>query len=307
MPYQRTLKHEISFNGIGLHVGKKVNLTLKPAPPNTGIVFRRLDIPRSEPTRAILANVTDGKLATTIGENGTGINTVEHLLAALTGLGIDNALIELDASEIPIMDGSAEPFVKSFKAARFKFQNALKKFVVIKEPIKISCEDKYIEAYPSDRLIIECTIDYDHPMIKKQSFAFDFSYTRFIKEISSARTFCLLEEVETLRANGFAQGGSLDNAVVIDKNGVLNPEGLRFPDEFVRHKILDLIGDLSLLGHPIIGYIKAYKSGHFLNHQFLRKVLAQYNKWELTKIIPINNTFVFQKSSHSPFIPVHPH
>jgi UDP-3-O-[3-hydroxymyristoyl] N-acetylglucosamine deacetylase len=277
---------------------------LKPAPPNTGILFRRLDIPNSEPTRAVLANVTDGKLATTIGENGAGVNTVEHLLGALAGLGIDNALIELDAAEIPIMDGSAEPFVKIFKSARCKFQNELKKFVMIKAPITVRCEDKYIEAYPADRTTIEFTIDYDHPVIKTQTYSFSFGYNNFVKEISSARTFCFLEDVEILRANGYAQGGSLENAVVIGKDGILNPDGLRFPDEFVRHKVLDFIGDLSLLGHPIIGYIKVYKSGHFLNHQFLRKILSQHDKWELTKIVPGKNKFIFQKSYHSPFIPV---
>jgi len=281
-----------------------VNLTLRPAPPNTGILLRRLDIPQSEPTRAILANVTDGKLATTIGENGTGVNTVEHLLGALAGLGIDNALIELDSAEIPIMDGSAQPFVELFRRARFKFQNELKKFVMIKEPIKVSCKDKFIEAFPSERLTIDFTIDYSHPMIRKQSYTFPFSYNNFVKEISSARTFCLLEDVEVLRANGYAQGGSLENAVVIHKSGILNSDGLRFPDEFVRHKILDLIGDLSLLGHPIIGHIKAYKSGHVLNHQFLRKILSAHDKWELTKLVPMRNKFVFQKSHHSPFIPL---
>jgi UDP-3-O-[3-hydroxymyristoyl] N-acetylglucosamine deacetylase len=277
---------------------------LKPAPPNTGVLFQRVDIPNSTPTRAILANVTDGKLATTIGENGTGVNTVEHLLGALAGLGIDNALIELDAAEIPILDGSAAPFVKIFRTARCKFQNELKKFVMIKEPIVVRSEDKYIEVYPADRTTIEFTIEYDHPLIKTQQYSFCFGYSSFVKEISGARTFCFLEDVERLRANGYALGGSLQNAVVIDKHGILNPDGLRFPDEFVRHKVLDLIGDLSLLGHPIIGHIRAFKSGHFLNHQFLRKVLSEHDKWELTKIVPLKNKFIFQKSYHSPFIPL---
>lgn len=304
MPYQRTLKHEITFSGIGLHIGKKVNLTLKPVPPNTGIVFRRIDVPHAEPTRAILTNVTDGKLATTVGNNGTGVNTVEHLLAALTGVGIDNVLIELDAPEIPILDGSAGPFVNLLKTARLKHQNVPKKFVVIKEPIVVRCEDKYIEAYPSDHLILDATISFDHPIIGKQSLAWDFSYRSFVKEICAARTFCFREDIEDLWANGFAKGGSLENALVIDKNVVMNKDGLRFPNEFVRHKILDLLGDLTLLGHPIIGHIKAYKSGHLLNHAFLRKLLDQYGKWELTKIIPRNKTFVFEKSYYSPFIPL---
>ena len=306
MPYQQTIKHEITFSGIGLHIGKKVNLTLKPAPPNTGIVFQRIDVPHSEPTRAILANVTDGKLATTIGNNGTGVNTVEHLLAALVGLGIDNVVIELDAPEIPILDGSAGPFVNLLKTARLKHQNVAKKFVVIKEPITVRCEDKYIEAYPADRLIIDCTIDFGHQIIGKQSFAWEFSYKGFVKEICTARTFCFREDIEYLRANGYAKGGSLENAIVVDKNGVINKNGLRFPNEFVRHKVLDLLGDLSLLGHPIIGHIKTYKSGHHLNHQFLRKILSHYEKWELSQIVPINKTFVFQKAYSPPFIPILP-
>lgn len=302
MPYQRTLKHEVNFSGIGLHIGKKVNLTLKPAPSNTGIVFHRIDVPSADPTRAVLANVTDGKLATTIGNNGTGINTVEHLLAALAGLGIDNVVIELDAPEIPILDGSALQFVNLLKSARVTYQNELKKFVVIKKPIKISCEDKYIEAYPSEHLTIEGVINFDHPMIGTQSYTLNFSYKNFVNEICSARTFCLLEDIETLRNNGYAQGGSLENAVVIDKNGVLNEDGLRFPDELVRHKILDFIGDLSLLGHPIIGHIKTYKAGHFLNHQFLRTVLDQYKHWELAKIGTSYSKPTFQRAFSSPFI-----
>ncbi len=306
MPYQRTIKHEITLSGIGLHIGKNVNLTLKPSPPNTGIIFRRIDVSHVEPTRAIIANVTDGQLATTLGNNGTGVNTVEHLLAALAGLGIDNVLIELDAPEIPILDGSAGPFVSLLRTARLKYQNVPKKFVVIKEPITIRCEDKYIEAYPADRLILDCTIDFDHPLIKKQSFEWEFGYRSFVKEICKARTFCFRQDIDVLRANGFAKGGSLDNAVVVDKDGVINKGGLRFPDELVRHKVLDLLGDLSLLGHPIIGHIKTYKAGHLLNHQFLRKLLSHHEKWELTKIIPLNNTFIFQKAYFSPFIPNYP-
>lgn len=306
MPYQRTIKHEITFSGIGLHSGKKVNLTLKPAPPNTGIVFFRVDVPHAEHTRAVIANVTDGTLATTVGHNGTGVNTVEHLLAALAGLGIDNVLLELDAPEIPILDGSASPFVDILRTARLKYQNVPKKFVVIKEPIRVQCEDKYIEAYPADRLILDCTIDFNHPVIAQQSLEWEFGYRSFVRQICKARTFCFRRDIETLWANGFAKGGTLENAVVVDQDGIMNKEGLRYPDEFVRHKILDLLGDLSLLGHPIIGHIKAYKAGHHLNHRFLRTLLSQHEKWELTKIIPVNKSFVFQKSYSSPFIPNYP-
>jgi len=306
LPYQRTIKHEINFSGTGLHIGKKVNLSLKPAPPNAGVVFRRTDVPDSEPTRAILANITDGELATTLGANGTGVNTVEHLLAALTGLGIDNILIELDAPEIPILDGSAVEFVNLLRTARLKYQHAPKKFVVIKQPIAVQCGEKYIKAYPSDSLVIDYTIDFDQPFIGKQSYNWKFGYKSFIKEICRARTFCLKDDVEKLRANGFARGGSLENAVVVDRNGILNKGGLRFPDEFVRHKILDLIGDLSLLGHPIIGYIKAHKSGHHLHHEFLRNVLDQFKRWELAEVVQSNNTWTFQKAFQSPFIPILP-
>lgn len=306
MPYQRTIKHEINFSGVGLHIGKKVNLTLKPAPPNTGIVFCRTDAPGSVPTRAILANITDGQLATTLGTNGTGVNTVEHLLAALAGLGIDNIRIELDAPEIPILDGSAAEFVKVLRAARLKYQDAPKKFVVIRKPIAVECGDKYVRAYPSDSLMIDYTINFDHPVIGKQSYRWKFGYKSFIKDICRARTFCLKDDVEKLRANGFARGGSLDNAVVVDKNGIVNKEGLRFHDEFVRHKIVDLIGDLTLLGHPIVGYVKAHKSGHHLHHEFLRSVLDQHRKWELAELVQSNNTWTFRKAFQSPFIPIFP-
>jgi UDP-3-O-[3-hydroxymyristoyl] N-acetylglucosamine deacetylase len=241
-----------------------------------------------------------------LGTNGTGVNTVEHLLAALTGLGIDNIVIELNAPEIPILDGSAGEFVKLLRAARLKYQHAPKKFVVIKEPISVKCGDKYVKAFPSDSLEIDCTIDFDHAVIGRQSYKWVFGYKSFIKEICQARTFCLKDDVEMLRANGFAQGGSLDNAVVVDENGILNEGGLRFPDEFVRHKILDLIGDLSLLGHPIVGHIKAHKSGHQLHHEFLHRVLDQFKKWELAEAVESNNSWTFQKAFQSPFIPIFP-
>ncbi len=301
---QRTIKHDIRFTGIGLHFAEPVSLAIKPAPPNTGIVFSRTDTLHYEPTRAVLANVTASTLSTTIGFNGASVNTVEHLLAAMAGVGIDNALVEVNASEIPILDGSAAPFVHKLKNASVSYQEEARKVVVIKEPIMVRCEDKYIEAYPADRLIIDYTIDFDHPLLENQSMTFTFSYSNFEKEVSSARTFCFLHEVESMRANGYAQGGSLDNAVVIGDEGILNTEGLRFPDEFVRHKVLDFVGDLSLLGHPIVGYIKAYKSGHALNHIFLKEVLNQYKKWDLAKIVRSEDSYTFQKAYQSPFIPL---
>ena len=302
MSLQKTLEAPIHFSGIGLHHGEAVNLTLKPAAPNTGIVFSRVDHSHSEPTRAVLANVTSATLSTTLGFNGSTVNTVEHLLAAFAGVGIDNALVEVDAPEIPILDGSAAPFVHKLKSVRTVLQEEEKKVVVIKDPITVRSGDKYIEAYPCDRLIVDYTIDFDHPVLDNQSRTFSFSYTSFEKEISSARTFCFLDDIKIMRANGLAKGGSLENAVVISDNGIVNKEGLRFPDEFVRHKILDFIGDLSLLGHRIIGYIKAYKSGHALNHDFLREVLSQHNKWDLAKVVRLSDSYVFQRTSQSPFI-----
>lgn len=307
MSFQRTVGHPVSFSGIGLHSGEQVNLTIKPASPNTGIVFSRTDNVHSEPTRAVLANVTGANLSTTVGYNGSTVTTVEHLLAALAGSGIDNAFVELDAPEVPILDGSAAPFVQILKSERVAFQEESKKVVVIKEPITVRCGDKYIEAYPADRLIIDYTIDFDHPLLEGQSFTFTFSYSQFEEKISSARTFCFLDDVKILRANGYARGGSLENAIVIGSDGIINTEGLRFPDEFVRHKVLDFIGDISLLGHPIIGYIKAHKSGHALNHTFLREVLNQYRKWDLARVVRSEDRYTFQKTYQSPFIPMAAH
>jgi len=278
---QRTLMRSISCTGIGLHTGKKVNLTIRPASINTGIKFRRMDIPGKPFIPVKLSNIFDTNRATNISNNGYKVQTIEHLMAAFYGLGIDNAIVEVDAPEVPAMDGSAAPFVFMIQDAGIKEQDAFKKFIVIKKPFKIEDGDRMICIYPSKELQIEYTIDFDHPLLKEQTYKFVFSTKAFIKEISRARTFGFLSEVETLKKLGYAKGGSLDNAIVLDKFRVINPEGLRFEDEFVRHKILDFVGDLSIIGKPIIGRFVVKKSGHSLNHFMLKKLIRSRSYWKI--------------------------
>jgi UDP-3-O-[3-hydroxymyristoyl] N-acetylglucosamine deacetylase len=253
---QRTLSAPISCDGIGLHSGAPVRLTLLPAPANAGIVFVRTD------------------LATTLGKEGVRIGTVEHLMSALSGLGIDNVRVELDGPEVPIMDGSAAPFAYLIKTAGVRVLDEPKSFLVVQRPVTVSDGDKEATLSPSNRFRIDCTIDFKHPLISDQSYAMEFSDRAFSREISRARTFGFLRDVELLKKHGLAKGGSLDNAIVVDEFSILNPDGLRFPDEFVRHKILDAMGDVALFGHPVIGHLKVVKSGHALNHKLVQKVLA---------------------------------
>jgi UDP-3-O-[3-hydroxymyristoyl] N-acetylglucosamine deacetylase len=281
---QRTVKRSVECTGIGLHTGKKVNLRIKPAPPDHGILFHRIDLPYDVEIKAHIDNVVDTNLATTLGKDGAVIFTVEHLLATFSGLGIDNAIVEIDAPEVPIMDGSAASFVYLLKTAGIEKQKKFKKFIIIMRPFRIVDEDRVVSFLPSNELKITYTIDFDHPLMSDQVYVFKFSDTAFEKEISRARTFGFLRDVQTLQKSGFARGGSLDNAVVIDEFRVLNEEGLRFPDEFVRHKILDSIGDLSLLGYPMIGHFIAYKSGHTLNHRLLKKVIENPKGWKLLEL-----------------------
>ena len=283
---QRTLKDTVSCTGIGLHSGHKVHLKIKPALPNSGIVFVRTDLPDRPQIRAHIENVVSSNLATTIGQNGVFVNTVEHLLAALGGLGIDNALVEVDGPEVPAMDGSAAPFLFLIKSVGIKIQFEPKKVVVIKRSICIKEDDKWIYLSPASSLSINFTIDFDHPLLKKQTYTFNFSTPSFEREISRARTFGFLRDVEKLWAKGLALGGSLDNAVVIDDFRVINEGGLRYRDEFVRHKILDLIGDLTLLGHPIVAKIRAYKTGHALNHKLMKRLWAKKRYWETITLKP---------------------
>lgn len=278
--HQRTLARNVECTGIGLHSGKKVNLTIKPAPVNHGIKFVRMDLPHKPVISAHFRNVVDTSLATTLGADGVIVSTVEHLMATFTGLSIDNALVEMDAYEAPIMDGSAEPFTAMLQGAGIKAQSGKRYTFVVKKPIEMEEGDKKVGLYPSNALKISYTIEFDHPLVKRQSYTISLTDSLFEKEISRARTFGFLDEVNYLKQNGFARGGSLENAVVLDQDKILNDEGLRYADEFVRHKVLDCIGDLSLLGMPFIGHIVAHKSGHALNHALLRRFIDQKSCWE---------------------------
>ena len=279
---QRTLKNVIRATGVGLHTGEKVYLTLRPAAPDTGIIFRRVDLDVPVEIPAIPENVGDTTLSTTLMKDGVRISTVEHLLSAMAGLGIDNAFIDLNAAEVPIMDGSAGPFVFLIQSAGMEEQNAAKKFIRIKQPVKVEDGDKWVQFKPFNGFKVDFNIEFDHPAFKNehQKAEVDFSTTSFVKEISRARTFGFMNQIEMLRANNLALGGSLDNAVVMDDYRVLNEDGLRYLDVFVKHKILDSIGDLYLLGHSLIGAFSGYKSGHALNNQLLRALLAQEDAWE---------------------------
>jgi UDP-3-O-[3-hydroxymyristoyl] N-acetylglucosamine deacetylase len=267
-------------NGIGVHSGKKVHLKIHPAKENHGIKFKRTDIAESPSIPAIFSRVVDTSLATVIGQDGCIVSTIEHLMAAFSGLSIDNALVELDSYELPIMDGSAGPFTRLIKSAGFKEQKAPRFYFVAKAPVIIEENGKSVAIYPASERRITYTISFDHPLVKTQSYTILLSEDVFEHEISSARTFGFYHEIEYLKKFGLARGGSLDNAVVLDQEKILNPGGLRYSDEFVRHKILDCIGDFSLLGMPIMGHIKVYKSGHAFNHEFLKNFLTQKNSWQ---------------------------
>jgi UDP-3-O-[3-hydroxymyristoyl] N-acetylglucosamine deacetylase len=279
---QRSLKNIIRATGVGLHTGDKVYLTLRPAAPNTGIVFRRVDLPEPVEIKAAPEHVQDTRLSSTLEVNGVRVGTVEHLMSALAGLGIDNIYIDLSASELPIMDGSAGPFVFLLQSAGIVEQNALKKFIRVKKPIEVHDGDKWVRFEPYNGFKMDFTIDFAHPVFEhsSQRVVIDFAENSYVKEISRARTFGFMREVEALRAMGLARGGSLDNAVVLDEYRILNSDGLRYEDEFVRHKVLDAIGDLYLLGHPLIGAFYAHKSGHALNNRLLRTLLADNTAWE---------------------------
>ncbi len=278
---QSTVLHTVSCSGIGLHTGIPCNLKIRPAAPDRGIVFIRQDLPEKVKIRAHIDNVVDATLATTLGRKGVKVSTVEHLMAAFAGLGIDNAQVELDGPEVPIMDGSSEPFNNLLKKAGIQLQEMVKKFVIIKRPVTVTDGDRQATLLPSNDFKISYTIDFKHPLISNQYYLIQISNGNFEREICRARTFGFLKDYEMLKANGFARGGSLENAVVIDETRVINEGGLRFADEFVRHKILDSIGDLWLLGAQVIGHFIGYKSGHTLNHKLIRKLLAHKDWWEL--------------------------
>lgn len=279
---QRTLKNIIRATGVGLHTGEKVYLTLRPAAVDTGIVFRRVDLPQPVDIKAEPHNVGETRLSSTLVQNGVKVSTVEHLMSALAGLGIDNAYIDLTAPEVPIMDGSASPFVFLLQSAGIEEQSAPKKFIRIKKTVEAKEGDKWVRFDPHPGFKLDLTIAFDHPVLSNsaQSVSVDFANTSFVKEVARARTFGFMHEVEAMRSQGLALGGSLDNAIVMDEFRVLNSDGLRYEDEFVKHKILDAIGDLYLLGHPLIGAFSGYKSGHALNNRLLRNLLADAEAWE---------------------------
>jgi len=279
---QRTLKNVIRATGVGLHTGDKVYLTLRPASPDTGIIFRRVDLPQPVEISACPKNVGDTRLSTTLINGDVRISTVEHLLSAFAGLGIDNAYVDVSAPEVPIMDGSAGPFVFLIQSAGVEEQNRPKRFVRIKRRVVVEDGDKRAVFEPFDGFKVEFSIDFDHPafMSRTQAASVDFSTTSFVKEVSRARTFGFLRDIEALRQQNLALGGSMDNAVVVDDYRVLNEGGLRYEDEFVKHKILDAIGDLYLLGHSLIGSFRGHKSGHALNNRLLRTLMADESAWE---------------------------
>ena len=279
---QRTLKTTIRATGVGLHSGEKVELTLRPAQPNTGIVFRRLDLPQPADICASAYKVGDTRLCSTLEDGKVKVATVEHLMSAFAGLGVDNAYVDLSGAEVPIMDGSASPFVFLLQSAGIVEQSVAKRFIRIKKAVEVREGDKWARFEPYAGFKLSFSIVFNHPVFDKssQDMVVDFAETSYVKEVARARTFGFMQDVESLRASGLAMGGSLDNAVVMDEYRVLNADGLRYADEFVKHKILDAIGDLYLLGHPVIGAFSAHKSGHGLNNALLRATLAQADAWE---------------------------
>ncbi|PPD04112.1 MAG: UDP-3-O-[3-hydroxymyristoyl] N-acetylglucosamine deacetylase [Methylobacter sp.] len=280
---QRTLKNTIRATGVGLHTGSKVYLTLRPAEPNTGIKFRRVDLEQPITIDASPSNVGETVLSTTLVAGSVKISTVEHLLSAFAGLGIDNAIIDVSAAEVPIMDGSAGPFVFLLQSAGVQEQDFPKQYIRIKRRVIVEEGDKWAAFDPFDGFKVTFTIDFEHPAFPEEvkTATMDFSSTAFVKEVSRARTFGFMKDIEMLRQNNLALGGSLDNAIVVGEAKVLNEDGLRCADEFVKHKILDAIGDLYLLGHSLIGSFTGYKSGHGLNNKLLRTLLADTDAWEM--------------------------
>ncbi len=279
---QRTLKNVISATGIGVHTGEKVYMALRPAAANTGIVFRRVDLPQVVEIKADPYAVGDTRLASCLVKDGVSVGTVEHLMSALAGLGVDNAYVDLSAAEVPIMDGSAGPFVFLLQSAGIEEQNAAKRFIRILKTVEVRHGDKWVRLAPFNGFKLDLGIEFNHPVFdrSRQTVSFDFSSTSYVKEVSRARTFGFMQDVEAMRAQGLAMGGSLDNAIVMDEYRILNSDGLRYDDEFVKHKALDAIGDLYLLGHPIIGAFSGFKSGHALNNQLLRALLEDSQAWE---------------------------
>ena len=279
---QRTLKSSVRATGVGLHTGQKVAMVLRPAPIDTGVVFCRSDLEGNPAIPAHALNVTNTTMATVIEKNGARVSTVEHLMSAFAGLGIDNAYVDVSGEEVPIMDGSAGTFVFLLQSAGMEEQSAAKRYVRILETVEVEQGDKRVRLEPFNGFKVGFSIDFDHPVFEAgiSDIEMDFADVSFVREVSRARTFGFTQEVEMMRSRGLARGGSLDNAIVVDDFRVLNAEGLRMEDEFVKHKALDAVGDLYLLGHPLIGAFHGRKSGHALNNQLLRKLLERSSAWE---------------------------
>ena len=287
---QRTLSHTIRATGVGLHTGDKVFLSLKPAPVDTGIVFQRVDLSPAVAIPVTAENVVDTRLSTTIGlateSSQVRIATIEHLMSALAGMRVDNAIIELSSHEVPIMDGSAAPFVFLLESAGIREQDASRRYIRIKQAVEVADGDRWVRFEPFDGFKVAFEIDFDHPIMRnsEQCLEIDLSHTSYSKEISRARTFGFMDDLEHLRSTGLAQGASFDNAIGLDADNVLNEDGLRDSDEFVKHKILDAMGDLYVLGHPILGTFRGHKSGHALNNQLIRKLMADTQAWEWAEV-----------------------
>jgi len=298
---QKTIKKEITFSGVGLHTGRNVTMKLVPAEADMGVRFIRTDLPGSPSIKADGANVVNTNYATTLGVGGVTVSTVEHILAALYGLGVDNVDVEVFGSEIPILDGSAGEFIRKIEATGLKSLMAPRKYLVVKRPIKVSEGDKYLMLLPSDEpgLRIDYSIDFNHTLLSKQTFSRQCTKEVFIEEIGNARTFGFLSDIEMLRANGLAMGGSLSNAVVVGESDILNEDGLRYPDEFVRHKALDLIGDLALVGAPVRGLLIAHRSGHALNHRLLQKIVRHRPRWEFKQYAKVKQSAVTRNAFSS--------
>ncbi|PLY02647.1 MAG: UDP-3-O-[3-hydroxymyristoyl] N-acetylglucosamine deacetylase [Desulfuromonas sp.] len=283
MIFQCTIDKPATISGIGLHTGKTITMHLRPAAAGTGIVFHRTEGERCVSIPAVSANVVDTRMATVIGKQDLTVSTIEHFMASLASYGIDNLHVDIDGPEVPIMDGSAEPFIKVLREAGLRSLDRTRKFLAVRKPMTLVDGEKRVTVVPSRFFRITFDIAFDHPCISLQNRSVKLSWESFCQDIARARTFGFEHEVEYLKANGLARGGSLDNAVVIGKDRILNEEGLRYNDEFVRHKILDAVGDFSLVGYPILGHIKAYKAGHDINHQMVEQILASPDCWKLVE------------------------
>ncbi len=295
MVRQRTLKKPVQATGVGLHTGEKVNLALRPAPVNSGIIFRRVDMSPPVEIRADAHSVHDTRLSTCLEANGARVATIEHLMSAFAGMGVDNAFVDMTSAEVPIMDGSAGTFIFLLQSAGIEEQPAPKKFIRIKKTVEVKDGDKWVRFDPYNGYKLTFTINFAHPVIANtpQNVVVDLSEHSYIREISRARTFGFMHEVEYLRSQGLGHGGNLDNAIVMDEYRVINPDGLRFEDEFVRHKVLDAIGDLYLLRHPLIGAFSGYKSGHALNNALLRALLEDQEAWEVVTFVKLEDAPAF--------------